>query len=114
VQGVFLLSDPSGANKVTFGLIGNTFRIQLWEGGSIVNTENLGALSENPGNTGEFEWPFYLILDGTTVTYGYGNPSSPEKEVVRDYPQFAGNYGMGIIMRTSTNNGIYEITYQDW
>ena len=114
VQGVFLLSDAAGNNKVTFGLVGNSFRIQLWEGGNITGTENLGALPESPGNTGEFEWPFYLILDGTTVTYGYGNPSRPEIEVTRAYPQFAGNHGMGVIMRTSTSNGIYEITYQDW
>ena len=114
VQGVFVLSNADGSDKVTLGLINNSFRIQLWENGQIAGTETLGNLSENPGLTGEFEWPFYIILDGTTVTYGYGNPSSPEIEVTRNYPQFAGNSGMGVIMRTSTNNGIYEITYQDW
>lgn len=114
VQGVFVLGDASGANKVTLGLINNEMRIQLWESGQIAGTETLTTLPENAGSTGEFEFPFYIILDGTTVTYGYGNQTSPEVEVTREYPQFAGNYVMGVIMRTSTNNGIYEITYQDW
>ena len=112
--GVTVLTAADGTAKVTCGLRNNGMYIQTFQAGAIADTEFIADI-ERPGNGNYYPRPFFAIVEGTTVTYGYGDPFNPVFEVTRDFAALAGlGDAIGLIGRATGVNTISELAIYDW
>jgi len=113
-SGVTVLTAADGSAKVTCGLRSNGLYFQTFQAGAIDDTEFLEDVGR-PGDGNQYLLPFYAIVDGTTVTYGYGDPNAPVFEATRDFSGLTGlGDGIGLIGRASGVNVISDFACYEW
>ena len=113
-QGFFCFSDATGQNKVICGIINANMVIQSWQASSLSNMETIPIPDGAGQSDAPFPQPFYVIIDGDLLTMGYGDWQNPTDEATVDTSVLTGlGTGMGLIMRASGPEGIYDIEYSD-
>jgi len=113
-SGITVLTSADGNNKVTVGLRSVGLCFQEFQTGAISNTELLTNVGK-PGAGNEYPQPFFAIVNGTEVTYGYGEWDNPVFEATRDFSALTGlGNGIGIIGRATNVNVISELSCRNW
>jgi len=113
-SGITVLTAAGGANKVTVGLRSTGLYIQPWQNGGIASTDFVADVGR-PGGNNPYPEPFFAIVDGTTVTYGYGDWNNPIFQTTLDFSGLTGlGNGIGIIGRATNVNIISELACYDW
>ena len=112
-QGFFAFCNAATGDKVICGIINTNMVIQSWQGGSFTN-ELTVAIPDAGQSDAPYPEPFFVILEGDLLTIGYGDWRDPIASGTYDTSALTGlGDGMGLLMRASGPDGIYDIEYAD-